>query len=57
MGRTPHVVRIGEPTQGVYSDVPGRRLPNGGRFVSRASIVPPCIPTRRFTTSSSSRSR
>jgi hypothetical protein len=32
MGRTPRVVRIGEPTQGVYSDVLGRRLPNGWRF-------------------------
>jgi len=32
MGRTPAVVRIGEPTQGVYSDVLGRRLPNGWRF-------------------------
>ena len=32
MGRTPAVVRIGEPTQGVYSDVLLRRLPNGWRF-------------------------
>ena len=32
MGRTPHVTRIGENTQGVFSDVLGRRLPNGWRF-------------------------
>jgi C-terminal processing protease CtpA/Prc len=32
MGRAPRVVRIGEPTQGVFSDVLGRRLPNGWRF-------------------------
>jgi hypothetical protein len=32
MGRTPHVIRIGENTQGVFSDVLGRRLPNGWRF-------------------------
>ena len=32
MGRTPHVVRVGEPTQGVFSDVLERRLPNGWRF-------------------------
>lgn len=32
MGRSPRVVRIGEPTQGVFSDVMGRRLPNGWRF-------------------------
>jgi C-terminal processing protease CtpA/Prc len=32
MGRVPHVTRIGEPTQGVFSDVLGRRLPNGWRF-------------------------
>ncbi len=32
MGRDPHIVRIGENTQGVYSDVLGRTLPNGWRF-------------------------
>ena len=32
MGRRPHVVRIGENTQGVFSDVLGRRLPNGWTF-------------------------
>lgn len=32
MGRTPHVVRVGESTQGVYSDVLGRTLPNGWEF-------------------------
>jgi C-terminal processing protease CtpA/Prc len=32
MGRTPAITRIGENTQGVFSDVLGRRLPNGWRF-------------------------
>ena len=32
MGRSPHIERIGENTQGVFSDVLGRRLPNGWRF-------------------------
>jgi hypothetical protein len=32
MGRTPPVTRVGENTQGVFSDVLGRRLPNGWRF-------------------------
>lgn len=32
MGRTPHVTRLGENTQGVFSDVLGRRMPNGWRF-------------------------
>jgi hypothetical protein len=32
MGRTPKVVFIGENTQGVFSDVLGRALPNGWRF-------------------------
>lgn len=32
MGRSPHVVRVGENTQGVFSDVLDRRLPNGWRF-------------------------
>jgi len=32
MGRQPHITRIGENTQGVYSDVLTRHLPNGWRF-------------------------
>jgi C-terminal processing protease CtpA/Prc len=32
MGRVPRVIRIGENTQSVFSDVLGRRLPNGWRF-------------------------
>lgn len=32
MGRTPRVLRIGENTQGVFSDVLGRTLPNGWTF-------------------------
>jgi hypothetical protein len=32
MGRTPYVTRIGENTQGVFSDVLVRRLPNGWIF-------------------------
>src|SRR5215470_11155502 len=32
MGRSPHIVRIGENTQGVFSDVLGRKLPNGWRL-------------------------
>ena len=32
MNRTPKVVRVGETTQGVFSDVLGRTLPNGWRF-------------------------
>ena len=32
MRRSPHIVRIGENTQGVFSDVLGRQLPNGRRF-------------------------
>lgn len=32
MGRSPHVTRIGENTQGVFSDVLGRSMPNGWRF-------------------------
>lgn len=32
MGRTPHVTRIGENTQGVFSDVLDRKLPNGWTF-------------------------
>jgi hypothetical protein len=32
MGRKPAVTRVGENTQGVFSDVLGRKLPNGFRF-------------------------
>jgi len=32
MGRSPHITRIGENTQGVFSDVYGRTLPNGWGF-------------------------
>ena len=32
MGRTPHVTRIGENTQGVFCDVLDRHLPNGWTF-------------------------
>jgi hypothetical protein len=32
MGRTPYVTRIGENTQGVFSDVLGKKLPNGWAF-------------------------
>lgn len=41
MGRTPAVIRVGEPTQGVFSDVLGRVLPNGWRFG---------LPNERFLT-------
>ena len=30
--RAPHITRVGENTQGVFSDVLGRALPNGWRF-------------------------
>ena len=32
LGREPHVTRVGLNTQGVFSDVLNRRLPNGWRF-------------------------
>lgn len=32
MGRKPHVTSVGENSQGVFSDVSGRRLPNGWSF-------------------------
>jgi hypothetical protein len=41
LNRTPHVTRIGENTQGVFSDVLGRVLPNGWRFG---------LPNERFVT-------
>jgi C-terminal processing protease CtpA/Prc len=39
--RTPHITRVGEHTQGVFSDVLGRTLPNGWRFG---------LPNERFVT-------
>src|SRR5262249_7237897 len=39
--RTPKVTRVGENTQGVFSDVLGRHLPNGWRFG---------LPNERFVT-------
>jgi len=39
--RTPHIIRVGEHTQGVFSDVLGRTLPNGWRFG---------LPNERFVT-------
>jgi hypothetical protein len=39
--REPKVIRVGENTQGVFSDVLGRRLPNGWRFG---------LPNERFLT-------
>jgi C-terminal processing protease CtpA/Prc len=39
--RTPKVIRVGENTQGVFSDVLGRHLPNGWRFG---------LPNERFVT-------
>jgi C-terminal processing protease CtpA/Prc len=41
MKREPKVTRVGEHTQGVFSDVLGRRLPNGWRFG---------LPNERFLT-------
>jgi len=32
IGRSPHITRIGENTQGVFSDVLNRTLPNGWKF-------------------------
>ena len=32
MGRKPHVTSVGENSQGVFSDVSGRKLPNGWTF-------------------------
>lgn len=41
LGRVPKVTRVGANTQGVFSDVMGRRLPNGWRFG---------LPNERFVT-------
>src|SRR6185295_7595628 len=43
MGRTPKVTSVGENTQGVFSDVWGRKLPNGWTFG---------LPTELYLTSS-----
>jgi C-terminal processing protease CtpA/Prc len=32
INREPRITRVGETTQGVFSDVLGRRLPNGWQF-------------------------
>ncbi len=63
MGRMPRVIRIGENTQGVFSDVLGRRLPNGWRFALPNEVyltpeekafdgagIPPDIEVPVFTT-------
>ena len=61
MNRTPKVIRVGETTQGVFSDVLGRRLPNGWRFgLANERFVtdgksfdnvgiPPDVPVESFT--------
>jgi C-terminal processing protease CtpA/Prc len=62
VGRTPHVTRIGEDTQGVFSDVLVKRLPNGWRFGLPNEVfrtregttydgmgIPPDIPIPVFT--------
>ena len=45
INREPAVTRIGQNTQGVFSDVLGRRLPNGWRFG---------LPNERFVTNGKS---
>ena len=45
MNRTPKIVRVGERTQGVFSDVLGRKLPNGWTFG---------LPNERFVTNGKS---
>jgi len=62
MGRQPAIERIGENTQGVFSDVLERKLPNGWRFGLPNEIyltpkdssfdvtgIPPTIPVPTFT--------
>ena len=39
MGRTPRVIRVGENTQGVFSDTLSRRLPNGWTIYLQNEIV------------------
>jgi C-terminal processing protease CtpA/Prc len=61
MGRRPAIERVGENTQGVFSDVLGRTLPNGWRFglpnelfltAQETSFdgpgIPPTIPVATF---------
>jgi C-terminal processing protease CtpA/Prc len=63
MGRTPHVIRIGENTQGVFCDILDRHLPNGWTFGLPNAVyrtadgrafdargIPPDIDTPEFTT-------
>ena len=70
MGRMPRVIRIGENTQGVFSDVLGRRLPNGWRFALPNEVyltpegkafdgngIPPDIEVPVFTTADVAASR
>lgn len=45
INREPKIVRVGENTQGVFSDVLGRRLPNGWQFG---------LPNERFVTNGKS---
>lgn len=45
MNREPAVIRVGQNTQGVFSDVLGRQLPNGWRFG---------LPNERFVTNGKS---
>ena len=62
MGRQPAIVRIGDPTEGIFSNLLERRLPNGWRFelsnevfhamdgrVFEAVGVPPDIAIPLFT--------
>ena len=62
LGREPRVTRIGLNTQGVFSDVLSRRLPNGWRFhlpnevyltsdgkAFDATGVPPDVPVSFFS--------
>jgi C-terminal processing protease CtpA/Prc len=61
MNRKPSVVRVGETTQGVFSDVLGRTLPNGWsfglaneRFVTNGKSfdnvgIAPDVPVESFT--------
>jgi C-terminal processing protease CtpA/Prc len=45
INREPKIVRVGENTQGVFSDVLGRHLPNGWQFG---------LPNERFVTNGKS---
>ena len=62
MGRRPAIARVGENTQGVFSDVLGRMLPNGWRmglpnelFLTEQGTsfdgpgIPPTVPVPTFT--------